>query len=86
MQVDHILPKLSGGTDDMSNLNPSCRLCNHYKRANNPDIWRDWELKTLIDKLKKVYIFRVALSFGMIEIKKWDGKFYFEKHEEKILR
>ena len=29
MQVDHILPKRNGGTDDIDNLNPSCRLCNH---------------------------------------------------------
>ena len=33
MQVDHIHPQRLGGTDDISNLNPACRLCNHYKRA-----------------------------------------------------
>lgn len=86
MQIDHIIPKLNGGTDDMSNLNPSCRLCNHYKRANSLTDWRYWELSGLTERLKRIYIFRVALAFGMIKINKWDNKFYFEKHEEKTLR
>ena len=79
MQIDHIKPKASDGTDDIDNLNPSCRLCNHYKRNNPLEMWRNWELGGLVDRLKKIYIFRVALAFGMIEIKNWDKKFYFEK-------
>ena len=79
MQVDHITSKRNGGTDDISNLNPSCRLCNHYKSAEGLNAWRDWLLAGVIDRLKKIYIFRVALAFGMIEIKGWDKRFYFEK-------
>ena len=79
MQVDHITPRRNGGTDDISNLNQSCRLCNHYKSAEGLNVWRDWLLAGVIDRLKKIYIFRVALAFGMIEIKGWDKKFYFEK-------
>ena len=33
MQIDHLQPKSRGGTDDFENLLPSCRSCNHYKRA-----------------------------------------------------
>ena len=33
MQVDHIIPKRLGGADALGNYNPSCRICNHYKRA-----------------------------------------------------
>jgi len=83
MQVDHIVPKINNGTDDISNLNPSCRLCNHYKRAEPLESWRNWELNGVINRLKKVYIFKVALAFGMIEIKSWDKKFYFEKLNDK---
>ena len=80
MQVDHILPKRNGGTDDIDNLNPSCRLCNHYKRANSIECFRDFALGGLIRRLMKVYIFRVALDYGMITINGWDKKFYFEKN------
>lgn len=57
------------GTNGISNLNPSCRLCNHYKSAEGLTAWRDWLLAGVIERLMKVYIFRVALAFGMIEIK-----------------
>ena len=80
MQVDHILPKRNGGTDDIDNLNPSCRLCNHYKRANSIECFRSFSLGGLIGRLMKIYIFRVALDYGMITINGWDKKFYFEKN------
>ena len=31
----------------------------------------------------KIYIFRVALNYGMITINGWDKKFYFEKTDIK---
>ena len=79
MQVDHILSKRNGGTDDITNLNPSCRMCNHYKRAADIETFRNVLLGELIKKLMKIYIFRVALDYGMITINGWDKKFYFEK-------
>lgn len=81
MQVDHILPKRNGGTNDIDNLNASCRLCNHYKRANSIESFRDFALGGIIKRLMKIYIFRVALDYGMITINGWDKKFYFEKNE-----
>lgn len=81
MQVDHIKPIAGGGTDDLNNLNPSCRLCNHYKRAEPLEIFRSWKLAGIVERLKKNYIFRVALAYGMIEIKGWDKKFYYERKE-----
>ena len=80
MQVDHILPKRLGGTDDIDNLNSSCRLCNHYKRANSIESFRDFALGGIIKRLMKIYIFRVALDYGMITINGWDNKFYYEKN------
>ncbi len=32
-QVDHIVPKEQGGTDDINNLYPAQRIVNHYKRC-----------------------------------------------------
>ena len=80
MQVDHILSKRNGGADDIDNLNPSCRLCNHYKRAAGIKTFRNYLLGGLLDRLMKIYIFRVALDYGMITINGWDKKFYFEKN------
>ena len=80
MQVDHILPKRNGGTNDIDNLNPSCRLCNHYKRAADTETFRNDLLGGLIKRLMKIYIFRVALDYGMITINVWDKKFYYEKN------
>jgi hypothetical protein len=31
LEIEHILPKARGGTNDEENLWLACRLCNHYK-------------------------------------------------------
>ncbi|ACK70868.1 HNH endonuclease [Gloeothece citriformis PCC 7424] len=31
LEIEHIIPKAKGGTDDESNLWLACRLCNNYK-------------------------------------------------------
>lgn len=79
MQIDHIFPKSLGGTDDIENLNPSCEICNHYKRATKLEVWRKCFLGEIIKRLRKVYIFKVAERYGMVQVKEWDKKFYFEK-------
>ena len=80
MQVDHILSKHNGGTNGIDNLNPSCRMCNHYKRAADIETFRNDLLGGLLDRLMKIYIFRVALDYGMITINGWDSKFYYEQN------
>ena len=45
MQVDHFRPLRAwdggdAGSSDLSNLMPSCRMCNHYKRANSLETFR----------------------------------------------
>lgn len=90
MQVDHIRPQrqwiesLVDGIDidSKENLNPSCRRCNHYKRANSLETFRRM-LKTLHERVRQVYICKVAEDYGIIKIEPWDGKFYFEKVEFK---
>lgn len=32
-ELDHIVPKFEGGTDDMDNLQPLCRECHQTKTA-----------------------------------------------------
>lgn len=86
MQVDHIMPKrlwengLPDGRniDDDTNLNPSCRRCNHYKRANTLEGYRKLII-TLHERIRKQYLSKVAEDYKVIIVKPWDGKFYFEK-------
>ncbi len=88
MQVDHIIPKrnsineLEKGKqiDCLDNYNPSCRRCNHYKRANSFETFRTL-LKTIEFRLRKDYLFKVAEDYGVVEVKPFDGTFYFEKME-----
>lgn len=82
LQVDHIVSLKQGGTNTIDNANPSCRLCNHYKRSSSIDVFRNYLLGGLIKRLRKIYIFRVAEKYGMIEIKEWDKKFYYEIHKQ----
>lgn len=81
MQVDHIRPKRLGGKDDPENLNPSCRRCNHYKRADSLQAFRGLML-TLHERIRGQYISKVAEDYGIIAVKPWDGKFYFEIVED----
>jgi 5-methylcytosine-specific restriction endonuclease McrA len=79
MQEDHIVPKRIGGSDDISNKNPSCRRCNHYKRARSIEKFREL-LLTLHKRVQNQYICKVAEDYGIIKIEPWNGRFYFEKH------
>lgn len=91
MQVDHIIPKYRNnekwhqgeiGSDDISNLNPSCRMCNYYKRMCSIDRFRENLKDTLIRNVQRPFDFRLAERYGMVKIEAWDGKFYFERKIE----
>lgn len=87
LQVDHVKPKIFGGTDDIENLNPSCRDCNNYKCHSNLEGFRKALNVMFNEKLN--YLFKsktkmdVAIKFGVITINSWDNKFYFEKINQK---
>jgi CRISPR/Cas system Type II protein with McrA/HNH and RuvC-like nuclease domain len=80
--VDHIVPKSSRGTDNIENLNPSCRDCNNYKNGQSLEEFR-YYLQQLLN-VKHEYLFmsktkmQIAINLGVINLKAWDGKFYFE--------
>lgn len=83
MQVDHIIPQRLGGASSLENYNPSCRVCNHYKRATRLEAWRTIFLGGLIKRIRKIYIVKVAEQYGMVTFHEWDNKFYFEKEGNK---
>ncbi len=78
MQVDHLNPKCLGGPNEESNLMPTCRQCNHYKRGEKLESFRE-SIETLHERIVKPYIHRVALDYGIMRVDEWCGRFYFEK-------
>lgn len=78
MQVDHMKPKCFGGGNDADNLMPTCKKCNHYKRAMSVEGYRIL-MRDLHKRVSAIYIHQVAVNFGMATITPFDGIFYFEK-------
>ena len=91
MQVDHFIPqrrakrgrnKLSvEEIEDPNNLYPSCRRCNHYKRAHNIETFRRY-IEEIPQKLANEYIYKVGADYGLVEYHAGKIKFYFEMTEE----
>ena len=88
MQVDHLYSvyrsvEWDGKQADNSfeNLMPACRQCNFYKGSMTLE-WFRLQLKTLINRVRLPYVFRLAEKYKMVEEKQWDGKFYFERLKE----
>lgn len=82
MQVDHVVP-LRGwneqGTDDLENMLPACRSCNHYKRGNSLEGWRRI-LEAMPATLERdCYTYRQAVRFGMVKPTPKKITFYFER-------
>lgn len=85
MQVDHLVSVFSALYDkrevdnSLSNLMPACRQCNHYKDTMNLEQFRKAIKETLSRTCINTYQARLAMKYGIIEHKAWDGLFYFEK-------
>lgn len=85
MQVDHFQPLRAwgiedAGTDDLDNLMPACRMCNHYKRANSLETFRRY-IAEIPRKLRENYIYKVGIVYGEIAEQTHPVKFYFEQQE-----
>ena len=83
MQIDHIVPLANGGTNDFSNLNPACPLCNIFKGSRTLKSFRR-RLKSLSYTMRQErpfgQLFAMALQFGLLrEVKeRYPIQFYFE--------
>lgn len=83
MQVDHFQPLRAwniedAGADDISNLMPSCRMCNHYKRANSIETFRRY-ISEIPKKLRDNYIYKIGIVYGNVIEREKPVIFYFEK-------
>ena len=89
MQIDHFVPLANqyylgidrAKLDDISNLMPSCRMCNHYKRSNSLRLFRRY-IEEIPRKCREDYIYKVGVRYGLIEEHPKPVKFFFEKWED----
>lgn len=82
MQVDHMVPLYNGGTDNEENYAPACRMCNHYKSTYTVEKLRE-QLGKLQERLRKDYIYRLALQYGLVREAENKVTFFFEKKRDK---
>jgi len=88
MQVDHLIPirQAEEGKADWreveneNNYMPSCRMCNHYKRANTLETFRIY-IQEIPRKLRNNYIYKVGVAYGNVIENKKPIEFYFETVE-----
>ena len=78
-QIDHILPKKKGGTDEEDNLMPSCPSCNKYKQVATLEQFREIVQNTIQVLNKNSTAYKVAKRFRLIEETNDRIVFYFEK-------
>lgn len=79
MQADHVQPFIQGGSDELENLLPSCRSCNHYKSTLDLEEFRHY-MQTLPDRMLRDSVnFRNLHRFGIISVDRSPVKFYFER-------
>ena len=64
-QVDHLHPRYLGGADDLDNLVPACRICNHYKSTFSVDQFRE-QLALIPRRLERHMTYRLAVAHGLI--------------------
>lgn len=89
MQVDHFIPQsmefifFAGeyegidSVDDIKNLMPSCRSCNHYKRAHSLETFRRY-IEEIPQKLRVNYIYKIGVIYGNVVENEKPIRFYFE--------
>lgn len=84
MQVDHVIPLRLGGEDELNNMLPACRSCNHYKATFDVEGFRKY-LAGIGNRLMRDSVpFQVAIRFGLVKHMGDDVTFYFERLPQQI--
>ena len=80
MQADHVVPLYRGGKDEIDNLLPACRSCNHYKSTLTVEEFREQVSKWHERLLRDDVTYKNAVRFGQVIPKPHRPVFYFEEH------
>lgn len=84
MQVDHIESLERGGADDINNMYPACRSCNHYKHTYTLEDFRKALERMPSVLMRDSVTYKIAVRFGIIKhIANPKVVFYFEKERER---
>lgn len=79
MQADHVKALYTCGADDISNMLPACRSCNHYKSTLGVEDFREY-LGGLHDRMLRDNVnYRTLTRYGIIQQVKTQIQFYFEQ-------
>lgn len=79
MQVDHVVPLRNGGRDELDNMLPACRSCNHYKDTQSVERFRA-SVERLPGVLERDSVaYRNAVRFGLVAPRPHRVRFYFEE-------
>lgn len=79
MRVDHIIPVEAGGSDDISNLRPSCQDCNWVKTNCDTEYMRD-AIQEYLRTIKRDIRYRMLLAYGLIVETGKPVEFLFEEN------
>ena len=75
--------KSKGGENALSNYKSACRKCNYYKSTLDIEQFREY-VGTVLERLEKVFIFHIAMQYGVITVTDKAHRpirFYFEELE-----
>lgn len=89
-QLDHLIPRQREHFKKYSeeeiecfeNYMPSCRRCNHYKRAHSLKAFREMIEEIPAKLFRDSYIYKVGLDYGLVAAEERKVKFYFEQVAE----
>lgn len=81
-QVDHIKPKLRGGTHEIDNLNPACARCNNWKLWYTVEEYRSEIAAQHSRLLRDQAGYRLAHDFDQIEPTTRPVVFWFEIYQK----
>lgn len=78
MQVDHIKPLNIGGEDEIHNMLPACRSCNHYKHTLDVEEFRQYLGEISHRLMRDSITFQIAIRYGLVKHMGDNVTFYFE--------
>lgn len=79
MQADHVVPLHKGGADEVGNMLPACRSCNHYKSTLTVEQFRECIERWLTVLERDSVTYRNAVRFDLVRPTPHKVVFYIER-------
>lgn len=83
MEIDFLEPIKTGGEIHLSNLLPSCKRCNRYRKNRSIESFRKSLERIPVVLERDSLSYRIAKQFGIIEEQATSVIFYFERSKSK---